>query len=503
MASKGGDLRPSDGHKVGSRLDLRKMVKSRAFNVVSTLVVLGAIVWGVRNAAPRIDPVPQAITEPAEAARTETAAAEAGKSEADKLEAAKAGPVAEPGKTDGAPVESPKEDAVRSEARAEPPAAVKAETEAKAAPALPSFQDTRPVITPAPNEQAAPASAPSLSFKDERPLVAAAAPEAAKPAGPLFSDARPLAAPSFRDARPVTTPSFRDTRPIGPAPEAPTPAAAAPPPPPASPPAAPSSGGTSTLVALSPSTLRLDAGGCGQPEVTTEPLDGGLMRIRISGSCRPNEAVQISYGGAELIRRLDASGGLDFNLDCFAGTGSAVELRFADGSRKTVAVTAKDLDRVSKVAVVWRAAVNLDLHVFEYGAAFEAPGHLWAKNPGSQGAVRVLAQAERRGHGFLSAVDGEQTLGDKVEVYTFFHNDEQVSGAISLALDYETRGEMPSGATCGGGALAEVDFQVVILPRKGQASRQSGVLTRVACGTRISQDARFNQSALPGLRIRR
>lgn len=486
-ASKDGAAQASDGHKAGSRLDIRKLVKSRAFNVVSTLMVLGAIVWGVRNAAPRIEPVPQAISEPGEAARTETAAAEPGKTESDRKDAVKA--------------ETPGEAVKPGTVTAEPAAPVMAGGEPKPAPALPSFQDPRPVITP-PKE---PASMPSLSFKDDRPLVAAAGAEATSAAGPLFSDARPLAAPSFRDARPVVAPSFRDTRPIGPVPEAAAPVAAppSPAPPPAIPQASPPSGGTSTLVALSPSTLRLDAGACGQPEVTTEPLDGGLMRIRISGGCRPNEAVQISYGGAEMIRRLDAFGGLDINLDCFAGAGSAVELRFADGSRKTVAVTANDLDRVSKVAVVWRAAVNLDLHVFEYGAAFDGPGHLWAKNPGNQGAVRVLAQAERRGHGFLSAIDGEQTLGDKVEVYTFFHNDEQATGAIALALDYETRGESPSGATCGTGALAEVDFQVVILPRNGQASRQAGVLTRVACGTRISQEARYNQSALPGLRIRR
>ena len=542
---------PGDGHKVGSKLDVRRLVRSRGFNVVATLMVLGAIVWGVRNAAPRIEPMPQASVDPA---RTETAAAEAGKPEAAKSDP----PAADAGKAESSPGEAPKTEPQKAEAgqpelpktqpaKPEAPKTEAAQAEPQQEPApkpvtatLPSFQDSRPVITPSAKEQpaatAAPAAAtPSLSFKDERPLAGGQAGEAAKPAGPLFTDARPLAAPSFRDMRPVTTPSFRDMRPIGPAPAETPPASAAAAPaspttvpaatptapvtqpqapaaaapvrttaPEAAPPAGQTSGGgTSTLVALSPSTIRLDAGACGQPEVTTEALDGGLMRIRIAGGCRPSEAVQISYGGAEMIRRLDAFGALDFNLDCFAGTGSAVELRFADGSRKTLPVIANDLERVSKVAVVWRAAVNLDLHVFEYGAAFEAPGHLWAKNPGSQGAVRVVAQAERRGHGFLSSTDSEQTLGDKVEVYTFYHNDEQASGAIALALDYETRGETPNGATCGTGALAEVDFQVVILPRKGQAARQSGVLTRVACGTRISQEARYNQSALPGLRIRR
>lgn len=259
----------------------------------------------------------------------------------------------------------------------------------------------------------------------------------------------------------------------------------------------------STLVAVAPPIKRFDAAECGAPEITTEALDGGQMRIRVAAPCHKNETVQISYGGAELIRRLDAWGSLDFALDCFVGSSSQVEVRLADGTRRTFAARANDLDNVSKVALIWHAPVNLDLHVFEYGAGFDKPGHVWASAAGSQGAARINAQAERKGHGYLSAADTEKTVGDKVEVYTFFHNDEQSSGSIALALDYETRGDKPSGATCGRGALAEIDFQVVILPRKGQATRQSGVLTRVDCGVSISREARFNQSALPGLRIRK
>jgi hypothetical protein len=512
---------------------LVRLFRSRGFSVLVTLAVLGTIVWGIRNAAPRGGPVQVSAaspTAPVDSATSEAANPEAAADPAPERTAAPAASSdnammsSEPPKL-AAEDNSPAPAAVRPTGPDQPaPAAVTAEAESAplAAPAAPETPSA--VATP-------PTEAPKLTFKDDRVLIAPVPAPPAPAAAPSFRDPRALAAPSFQDKRPVYAPSFRDGRELssarppkddagldgkGEAADPKVKVAAAPPAPqfravpvttPAPSPdaARPQSGtgGTSTLIALSPSTLRIDGAGCGAPEVTAEPMDGGMMRIRVAAACRPNEAVQISYGGAEMIRRLDAWGALDLPLDCFVGASSSVELRFADGSRKTLPVTANDLDKVSKVAAIWRAPVNLDLHVFEYGAALEAAGHVWAKAPGSAGAAHMKSEAERRGHGFLSAADGEQTLGDKVEVYTFFHNDQQASGSIALALDYETRGESPSGATCGRGALAEVDFRVVILPRGGQPATQSGLLTRVDCGTRISKEARYNQSALPALRIRR
>lgn len=354
-------------------------------------------------------------------------------------------------------------------------------------------------------KQAADTAAPG-----QTPETAAASPSA-PPRLPSFQDARPLAATatseprsstgpglSFRDERPVAAPSFRDERAI----IAPAPAQA----PPAQEPAAVQAPGTSqlpTLVTVPPATLKVDAATCSSADVQTEPLDGGRMRISITATCRPGEAVQISYGGAEIIRRLDPRGSLEYVLDCFAGAAAPAELRFADGTRQSVPIAARDLDAVSKIAVIWRAPVNLDLHVFEYAARYDDAGHLWAQAPSSMEQARTQVAAEKRGHGYLSSSDSEASLGDKVEVYTFLHSDEQTSGAISMALDYETRGELPAGATCGQGALAEIDFQVSMRPRGGQPTRQAGVLTRVECGQRIAREARLNQAALPGLRIRR
>lgn len=359
----------------------------------------------------------------------------------------------------------------------------------------PSFRDARlPVQSDAQSadESASPAGTrPLAAFSDKRPLVASppGAPTGAS-STPSFRDARVVVSqPSLRDDRPIV-PGFRDTRPFveGATPEKPL----------ASGPAQ-----TAALTPLGFSSPRSDRGDCNAPEVRGEALDGGRMRLMASAECRANQSVHISYGGAELVRAFDAAGNLDVVLDCFAGAGSVVEVRLTDGTRKQLPVTAKDLDKVSKVAVIWRAPINLDLHVFEYAARFGQPGHVWANATSTLEEAQGRARADRRGHGFLSSTDGEHSVGDKIEVYTLLHEEAQTSGAIGLALDYATRGDVPTGATCGSGDLAEIDFQVVILPRGGKAARQGGVLTRAECGVRLAPEARFNQAMLPGLRLRK
>ena len=389
----------------------------------------------------------------------------------------------------------------------------------------PSFRDERPVVGATAPEttsttQIAAASATAAVATAGSPASVAAA--TAKPfeMGWFLEDRNPMLRDKLQDAaaaaalaaknatapaadKPVgvaaATPAAQTPAPA-PVPVATIPTAAALPAQAATPQAQPA---LPTIVAVNAPPIRVDAGSCSAPELSSEPLDGGRMRVLVNASCRPGEAVQVSYGGAELIRKLDAFGRLDLLLDCFAGAEGGVLLRFADGSQQTMPVNTRDLDKVSKFAVVWRSPVNLDLHVFEYAARYDQTGHVWARQASNLAGARAQILGDKRGHGFISTTDDEASLGDKVEVYTFLHSDEQSGGAISLALDYETRGEKPTGATCGQGTLAEVDFQVVMLPRGGQSTRQAGVLTRVECGRRIAREARLNQSALPGLRIRR
>ena len=238
-----------------------------------------------------------------------------------------------------------------------------------------------------------------------------------------------------------------------------------------------------------------------EPEIATEPMSGGRMKLTLKSECRSGQDVKLTYGGATFRQRFDANSYLATVVDCFAGTKDPIELEFAGGLRKSVPTVALDLDRVTKVAVVWQAPVDLDLHAFEYAALPGGKGHVWS---GAPAAVTVLDQVpDHRGHGFLSSVDGGQSLGDKLEVYTFFHNDEQSSGAVTLALDYATRGETATEQSCGKGNLAEIPYWVGMLKRGGQYTRENGLIAAAPCGVRISPEVRFGQSVLPVLRIKK
>ena len=325
--------------------------------------------------------------------------------------------------------------------------------------------------TGTPTSDASPGGATAASLRDARPI------------------ARPMARPDVQDPRSLTEPR---PEPVARTTSRSTSLAAAQPTPVAS----------SVPAAMNvPATAAPAGQACAQPEITTEPLDGGLMRVQTTSLCRANQDVQLSYGGAVLIRRLDATGKLDFSLDCFAGTQSELIVMFADGTRHVQAVTARDLDKVSKTAVIWSAPVNLDLHAFEYSAPYGKAGHVWQHAASTLATAREIARAGQRGRGYLSTSDDGRAIGDKLEVYTFLHHDQQTSGSIAIGLDYETRGDIPSGSTCGPGAFAEVRYQVVTLRQGSPLARETGVFSAASCGQRIGPQVRFDPLLLPALRL--
>src|SRR5262249_45128711 len=155
---------------------------------------------------------------------------------------------------------------------------------------------------------------------------------------------------------------------------------------------------------------------------------------------------------------LDGLGRAELVLDCFAGDREAVALSFDD--KTTVyrqPVVGEDMRDFSKVTIVWTSAVDLDLHAFEYAAAFESPGHVWTKQPRSFEEA-ATGQGDGRGHGFLSTISAGTELGMNMEIYTFVHQHGESPGIIKFAVDYVSRGSRPEGRFCGSGDLAEMRF---------------------------------------------
>ncbi len=154
---------------------------------------------------------------------------------------------------------------------------------------------------------------------------------------------------------------------------------------------------------------------------------------------------------------------------------------------------------LSKVAVIWQAPVNLDLHVYEYAARHGESGHVWPGAPSSADAAEAETRASKRGRGFLSTSDDGRGDGDKVEVYTFWHHAEQRSGLVATALDYETRGASPNADTCGSGVHASVVYETFILDPRGQLSRERGAIAPATCGSQLTGAGRYMEDAVPDL----
>lgn len=242
----------------------------------------------------------------------------------------------------------------------------------------------------------------------------------------------------------------------------------------------------------------LPAASCPPALIKSEALPAGLMRVALLSPCRRTQTVRFVYAGFEFQRRFAEAGDLDMRLDCFAGDSAAVDVIFEDGSQVALAVAALDLHRVAKIAVLWEAPVNLDLHAFEYAARLDAPGHVWAGVPSSAEEAEARTAETGRGHGFISSVSDGSRAGRQLEVYTVWRDGRLKSGVISLALDYESRWRQPqTPETCGDGRYSEIRYQTFVFDRNGSIKRQTGVLAALNCGVQLSGAARYNTKTLP------
>jgi hypothetical protein len=235
-----------------------------------------------------------------------------------------------------------------------------------------------------------------------------------------------------------------------------------------------------------------------EPSISVEPMTSGLARLALSAPCLPGHKVRFVYGGLELVRTLDEAGRLSAVFDCFLGEKAPMTVAFADGPEIPVELRTLDLDRVTIIAVSWKGGVNLDLHAFEYAAKLADENHVWAGAPGSPWQAEDRKKRDGRGHGFMSFTSDGAAEGDQLEVYTFVHAPKQSSGAVTLALDYESRSRRPQDPdTCGTGLYADLEYRVSVWHPGGRISRSRGMFAPLPCGQPPDEIARYSAKALP------
>jgi hypothetical protein len=253
--------------------------------------------------------------------------------------------------------------------------------------------------------------------------------------------------------------------------------------------------------ALTPAGETIPA--CAAPRISIVPMRAGRAELVIDSDCRRFQSVRIRYASMEFVRTVDENGRLDFILDCIAGDAAPVEFVFADGSHVAKKLTTLDLDKVTKVAVIWSAPVNLDLHAFEYAAAPQSPGHIWRGSPSSESDAAKIIAAEKRGHGFMTVTSTGKENGTKLEVYTFWHQPGQKNGVINMALDYESRANGPRDMeTCGSGLYSDLEYEAVLLDRNRPAKRFFAKFASLDCSKQLSGLDRYNHKSVPEIFIK-
>ncbi len=238
--------------------------------------------------------------------------------------------------------------------------------------------------------------------------------------------------------------------------------------------------------------------------IDVEPMSAGLARLNIAAPCFPGQKLRLHYDSLELVRTLDGNGRLSMLFDCFLGDKVPLTVNVQDGPSIPVQLQTLDLDRITMIAVSWKGSVNLDLHAFEYAARLSDENHVWAGAPSSRWQAEERKRRDNRGHGFISfASDGTNESG-QLEVYTFVHEANQNSGAVTLALDYESRARSPQDQdTCGTGLYADLEYRVTVWHPGGRVSRSRGAFAPLECNQPAGQFDRYSSKTLPQLFLAR
>ncbi len=240
-------------------------------------------------------------------------------------------------------------------------------------------------------------------------------------------------------------------------------------------------GRSADLKHVVPNTLRNTPSTCGDPTVNLTSMRGGMTRIQIASSCRAGQSIELNYAGVRFARKLNENGHLEIIFDCFAGDRQPIEFLFSDGHSITRSPVTKDLDRVSKVAVIWQQPINIDLHAYEYAAAPGEDGHLWENHRSAFADANKQAVNSNKGRGYLSSVSNAKGNGQKIEVYTFINSPRQTRGIIKLALNSGGEHTLPQNAACEQAEPLSVEYNTTLLVRNSLIKKSHGVLLIEDC----------------------
>lgn len=146
-------------------------------------------------------------------------------------------------------------------------------------------------------------------------------------------------------------------------------------------------------------------------DLTPEP--SAMIGLSLLAPCNPDERVVLRHGGLAVTGQTMVSGGLFTALPAFE-TPALVEVVLGDGTRVSATLDLPELAGLRRFGVQYQGDDAFQVHAFEGGADYGAPGHVSAADP-----HRPVAGQPAVG-GFLTLA-GDSTVENPLlaEVYTF------------------------------------------------------------------------------------
>lgn len=168
--------------------------------------------------------------------------------------------------------------------------------------------------------------------------------------------------------------------------------------------------------------------------VTATAMPAAMVALDIMDPCNPDSTLEISHANLSFSARTDVMGLLTVDIPALE-TPAFINIKSAEDEVMAIAGL-PDLADFARVAIAWEGDFGLELHAFENGAEFGAPGHVWQDAPG-----RVADTLAGNG-GFLTSLgDPRITAAKQVQIYTI---DRANPADLALSIDIPIKSE-----TCG------------------------------------------------------
>ncbi|MEO0387420.1 MAG: hypothetical protein AAF281_07800 [Pseudomonadota bacterium] len=162
-------------------------------------------------------------------------------------------------------------------------------------------------------------------------------------------------------------------------------------------------------------------------DLTLTARSGAEIVAALSSPCRPEQAVTVSHAGLTFEAMTSAAGDASIIIPALRSD-AEVSVSFPDGAAASGAIAVSGLDMLTRVAILWTADIDFDLHALEFGAREGSEGHIWTGN------ASTYRGARRTGTGYLIPLGPQDRPGARAEVYTLVHNSRTPGGLVDLSL---------------------------------------------------------------------